>query len=74
MPAKKAEEPTFMTVRATAKGYYGRLREPGGPAFEIDAEMFSENWMEAVEEPSQADEVAIAQEKAADKAAEVGAE
>lgn len=36
------------TVRATKKGYYGRLREPGD-VFEIsDDKHFSKNWMETV--------------------------
>lgn len=52
-----------MLVRATAKGYYGQLRKPGGKSFEIDPRLFTSTWMEKVEgspaatsdEPSEVD-------------------
>lgn len=36
-------------VVATAMGFFGKLREPGGPAFDIGSEeAFAPNWMEKV--------------------------
>jgi hypothetical protein len=65
-----------MQVRAIARGYYGRLREPGGPAFAITSDKFSASWMVEVleSELSDEDKVAIAQEDAADRAAAIQAE
>lgn len=65
-----------MQVRAIARGYYGRLREPGGPAFAITSDKFSASWMVEVleSELSNEDKVAIAQEDAADRAAAIQAE
>lgn len=41
-----------MRVRATQRGYYGRMRREEGDEFVLaDKADFSKNWMEAVDDP-----------------------